>query len=344
MTMKPESHFLKHEQDRAEDFRPNPRLVELIDRLRAILEPVQQAQAARFTAPRYPVVTIVGSPRSGTTLTTQILAATGAFAYPTNFLSRLAYAPQIGAMIQQMLFNPDYDFRDEFADVRSSTGFSSTLGKTGGAMAISEFFHFWRRFFPNHDPGHIPDSLLSAVEVDRMRAELAAIESVFDKPFVSKGMMMQYNLDFFAKTFPELFVLHIRRRPRFLLQSVMTSRRRYYGTDDIWWSVKPREFEWLSQRDPVVQVAGQVYFTVRAIDRGLEQMPAERQLVIEYERLCDAPRAFYEQLRQKMAHLGCSLDDYRLEESFTCADKARMPQDELDRLEAAYEEIAAEHP
>lgn len=337
--MSEESHYIKHERDRAQEFLPNPKLIERIGQLMERLAPIQEKDNARFDAPRLPVVVIVGCPRSGTTILTQILTATGDFAYPTNFLSRFAYAPMLGAMIQQMAFDPDYDYHGELSDIQSVSGFSSVLGKTSGAMAISEFFHFWRRFFPNHDPGYLTPEQLAQVDIARMRAELASIESVFGKPFMSKGMMMQYNVAFFAERMPELLFVHVKREPRYVLQSVMMSRRKYYGTDEIWWSVKPREYPVLAEMDPAHQVAGQVLYTVKSIDDGLASVDETQKIVYDYERLCADPKGFYDVLRSKFEQRGSTLADYALDESFRCANDVKMDESELAGLEKAYEEL-----
>jgi len=34
---------------------------------------------------------------------------------------------------------------------------------------IGEFFHFRRRFFPNHDPGHLTLDELKRVDIARLR-------------------------------------------------------------------------------------------------------------------------------------------------------------------------------
>ena len=333
------SHYLEHECDRSNEFKPTPKLDNLITELRRILEPVQEQLNKQYQAPKYPVVVVLGNPRSGTTILTQILAGTGYFAYPTNFLSRLAYAPWIGAMIQQMLFNPVYDFRGELSDIQSASGFTSTLGKTIGTLAISEFFHFWRKFFPTHDPGYIPEELLEKVDVDRMRSELASIESVFNKPFMSKGKMMQHNITFFAEKVPELFFIHIKRDPMYVMQSVMMSRRKYYGTDKIWWSVKPKEFEFLAQMPPTYQVAGQVLYTLQDIDHGLESVNESRKMIFSYESLCENPKQIFKELQIKFSQYGYPLGDYNLERRFECQNKLRIPEEDFKVLEAAYEEL-----
>jgi hypothetical protein len=336
MTATKESHILKYEQARAEAFRPNQNLNDLLARLMPMLTPVQLQQNAAYVAPRFPVAVIIGCPRSGTTVLTQILAATGDFAYPTNFLSRFAYAPVIGAMIQEMLFNPAYDFRGELADIQSSSNFHSSIGKTSGALGISEFFHFWRKFFPNHDPGHLTDEELAQVDVARMRSELASMESVFNKPFMSKGMMMQFNVRYFAEHVPELFFIHISREPTYLLQSVYLARKQFYGETNVWWSVKPKEYEWLADEDFIHQVAGQVFFTEKAIEEQLAHVPDDRQLVYRYEALCADPQRFYEQLSFQFEQRGYRLNPYRLETSFASNNALKLPREEIDKLEKAY--------
>ena len=78
------------------------RLDGLIDHL---LAPLEKQLVAGFSHPRLPVLFLVGNPRSGSTVFMQFLQSTGAFAVPTNVLSRFYYAPCIGAKIQQLLFN-----------------------------------------------------------------------------------------------------------------------------------------------------------------------------------------------------------------------------------------------
>ena len=101
---------------------------------------------------------------------TQVLAATGAFAYPSNLINRFAFSPYLGAQVQKMLLDPEFDYREELADVQSSINFASTLGRSQGALAVSEFFHFWRRFLPVFDPQFISDDQLDEVRFDPLRA------------------------------------------------------------------------------------------------------------------------------------------------------------------------------
>ena len=140
------SIFQNKENNKTSDFKANAGLNEIINELSTLLKPVQLEKQKRFTENKYPLAFIVGNPRSGTTLFLQWMASSGLFSYPTNVLNRFAYAPYIGALIQQILFNPDYDFQNAFEDNKITPLFDSNLGKTKGAMAPSEFQHFFRNY------------------------------------------------------------------------------------------------------------------------------------------------------------------------------------------------------
>lgn len=335
-----ESHILAHARDRNEKFRPNDKLDKLIAQLRELLVPVQQQVNDRAGTPRYPVIGIAGCPRSGTTFMTQLLAATGAVAYPSNLLSRFAYAPHVGALIQQMLLNPEYDLGDEFSDLRSFGDFSSDIGKTRGALGINEFFHFWRKFMPVHDPGHLADAELEQVDVAAMRKELASIQDVYGKPFMSKVMMLQYNLAYFARALPELKIIHVHRDPLYLMQSVSQARIKYYGNNRIWWSVKPKEYSFLKDADPATQVAGQVLYTDRAITQQLCDLPEDRWISVSYESVCENPREFLAELAERFSMPELARDMTFIQERYPSGNTRRLPDHELAELQESYQRLA----
>lgn len=334
------SHILQHANDRTEAFRPNTKLDALIRQLKNILSPVQETINQGYATPQKPVVIVVGCPRSGTTFLTQLLVATGAFSYPTNLLSRFAFAPHIGALIQQLLLDPDYDLGNEFTDIRSGKDFSSNVGKTVGALNINEFFHFWRRFFPNHDPGFLNDNELTRVDVNRMRTELASIQAVFKKPFMSKGMMLQYNLSFFTKHMPELKIIHVKRDPLYLMQSICEARLKYYGTDKIWWSVKPREYDYLKGRDPLTQVAGQVLFTDKEITMQTQHLDNSRFITVDYEMVCEGPKTFLKYLSQRFSIPEVTSGIENVDDVYPSGNTRRLAEDILVEVEAKYFELS----
>ncbi|WP_372997164.1 sulfotransferase [Marinobacter sp.] len=334
-----ESHILKHAGDRSEVFQPNEKLNGLITQLRELLEPLQLSVDKQSGLPKHPVIGIVGCPRSGTTFMTQLLAATGSVSFPTNLLSRFAYAPHIGALIQQLLLNPEYDLGEEFADLRPTSGFSSNVGKTHGALGINEFFHFWRRFFPVHDPGHLSQEQLDCVDIGTLRQELASIQAVYGMPFMSKVMMLQYNLAYFMEKIPELKIVHVQRDPLYLMQSVTQARLKYYGTDKIWWSVKPKEYSFLKDAAPATQVAGQVLYTENAIQEQLAGVSKDRWITASYEDVCANPRSFLEELAQRFSMPELIRDLSNIESRYTSGNSIRLSEEELEHLMREYRKL-----
>lgn len=273
---------------RINQFKSNPKLDLLISDLRKLLKPLQK-NILFPNAKVLPVGGIIGSPRSGTTLLLQILSSSGLFAYPTNFLARFAYSPYIGALIQQMIFNKDYDYNNNFEDLNSSFSFSSSLGNTTGALAPNEFMHFFRCYMPNHCPRYIDQSESSNIDYLSICKDLISITKVFNKPFVTKTTMLQYNIVESNKHIDFLYWIRIKRNPIAVMKSILKARKTHYGRYDIWWSVKPKEYEFLKDMDVFHQIAGQVYFTEKSLDEELRLIASDRQMTIEYKDLCLHP-------------------------------------------------------
>ncbi len=335
-----ESLLKKYADKTTVPFVKNPLLDELIATLKKKLLPVQREIEATLVSPQWPVLGILGNSRCGSTFFQQWLASLGCFSYPTNLLARFAYAPAIGAMVQNMLFDPKYDFHGDFSDIQSVRGFNSDLGKSKGAMAANEFYHFFRNYLPSFDIQYLDEYELSKSNVTGLKAGLASIESQFKKPFIIKAKMLQYNLGFFDSLMPFWVYVHIRRDPFFTMQSLLLGRERYYNDRTLWWAAKPKEYEWLKDMDVFSQIAGQVYFTNKAIRLGLENVPVERKLVIDYERFCERPKDFYDQLVEKYAVLGYALpSQYSGKEIFSASQSVRLSKSDADALRHAYQEL-----
>lgn len=336
-----DSDILRSQGLRTERFAANHSLSELLSRLSVLLTPAQSTLSEPFEACERPVVVVIGVPRSGTTLATQILAGSGAFAYPSNLMSRLAFAPGIGAMLQELIFNERFDLGGEFSSLRHETEYRSELGKTTGPLGVSEFFHFWRRFFPVHDPGWLNDDELDLVDVAGMRRELAAIESVFRRPFVSKGMMLQFNLDFYAERVPEFFFVHVRRDPLSVMRSIALARRKFYRDDSVWWSVRPRQCDFLRKLTFHEQVAGQVYFTERAINDGLAGIEECRFLQVDYTDICASPIDLVSEVVEK-TKTAVQGDSGKTPSEFAESGQNGLAHTESRMLEIAYDRFVSQ--
>ncbi len=326
------------EFERQPEFKRNEKLEELLSEINSILEVAETKIVKLFHMPRYPLIFVVGCARSGSTLMMQWLARTGRVAYPTNLLSRFYGAPYIGALIQQLLTAPEYNFRDEIPDFSNGTAFYSDLGKTRGALAPNEFWYFWRRFFRYGEIQYLDEESLAKVDAAKFIAEIAAIESVFEKPLVLKGHIINWNIPYVSRTLEKLLFIYIKRHPFYTIQSLLEARLRYFGDIKRWYSFKPREYHELKSLDPLEQVTGQVYFTDEAVKQGLEQIDASRWLQVSYEDFCESPGQVFSQISEKLRNLGMKIGNWEYEgpENFRPTNQVRLLEEECRRIIAAY--------
>jgi hypothetical protein len=335
------SVHLDNLNNRTQQFARNNQLEELLKELSDLLAPVDEKVSAKFERPKWPPLFLIGSPRSGTTFVMQLLNATGQFAVPTNLLSRFYYAPYLGARIQQLLTDKSFDYNNEMGDFASREDFNSRLGKTTNALSPSEFTYFWRRFIPNYDPQYLSSVEEEQIDGRGLSSGLAAIEAVLQKPLATKAFIIQYNLPKLYELFNNCIFVQVRRDPLYVMQSIYEARKSFYNTLDIWWSVKPKEFPELQHLDVYQQIAGQIFYTERALTDGLSQVPDKSRLIVEYEEVCQNPYGFYGMLREKYKENQYELpDDVRLPKGFSPSNKIRIPQAEFQKLAVAYESFA----
>lgn len=324
------------DRGRSRSFQRDNRLEQVLKELNDYLADIQQEINKRYSAPRYPLILIVGSPRSGSTLLTQWLSGLGLFGYPTNLSSRFFAAPYIGARIQQALC--EYDSRGEVFGHQTVDSFQSELGKTRGPLEPHEFWYFWRRFFKFGEIQVVPEEELAKVDTERLLAELASFEAASGKPLVMKGMNLNWHIPFLNKCFDKILFLFTKRQPVYNAQSLLQARKKFFSTYERWYSFKPPEYEELAQMDVYRQVMGQVYYTNRAVSKGLETVPAGRKLVVDYNEFCQSPGTVFDALVERLNAEGCELErEYDGVDGFDHTDRVKLPGDEFERLQHAYE-------
>jgi hypothetical protein len=321
----------------------NPYLEQLLSEINGILEPVEKSiiSDSHFIRPRFPVLFVVGASRCGSTLLMQWLANTGCFAYPTNLLSRFYAAPYLGAKFQLLLTSPKYNYNNEILDFNQEIAFHSELGKTKGALSPNGFWYFWRRFLPNRLPGYLDEEALSKVDKDGLTSELAAIEAVFDQPLALKGLFIEQNIPFFSSLFDNIFVIFLKRLPFYNIQSLLQARIDFYGDSSAWYSVKPPEYDSLRDLSPIEQVSGQVYYTNKAIEDGLNQISSHKSLIVNYEDFCENPEQIFNQIKQGYNQLGYENSwIYHGPEQFHSTNKLKLSPEECELIIKAYKRIS----
>ncbi|MDX4040270.1 sulfotransferase [Aliarcobacter skirrowii] len=306
----------QEEINRVEKFKRNNSLEEFLKEINNDLWNTEEKLLIKKT-PEYPLIFVMGPLRSGSTLMTQWLANLG-FAYPTNLMSRFYKAPIIASKIQMLLTDERYNYRNEIRDFNSGIDFSSENGKTRGALAPNEFWYFWRRFLPFKELDYLPtQELFEKVDIDTFKSEFAGMTEVFQKPFVLKGMILNYNIDFLDKIFDKAIFIYTKRDPLTNIESALKAREKQLGSIEEWYSFKIPEYEELKKLNPYEQVAGQIYYINKAVENGLENVANHKKLIVNYEEFCENPKKIYDELKEKLDKQGYKLDkEYNGENSF----------------------------
>lgn len=281
------------------DFSKNTQLDQYLQRLNRILQPSEQLLIDELSQTdvrkQFPTVIKIGLPRTGGTLLTQWALSSGLFYLPTNFLSRFHRVPAVGTLISELIANPELDYRSEFSDVKRIVEFSSDIGKTRGLLAPHEFWYFWRSYL------HLPDVPVTDAEFvefsrfPEFNAAVLAMQAITQKPLFLKGHLVNFYLDAVIDRFDNFVFFHMRRNLVDVAKSLYRARIKWTGTENAWFSHKPRQYDQLKDLEPIEQVAGQVYFIEAEIESKRSTL-GDRYLSVDYETICNEPRKTFDEL------------------------------------------------
>jgi hypothetical protein len=96
--------------------------------------------------------------------------------------------------------------------------------------------------------------------------------------------------------------------------------------------------------DPYFQVVGQVFFTNKAIQEGLNAIHSSRWIKINYEDLCNSPISIWEKISALM-----NINGYQLEKKyngplkFECMNKLKLAKSAKDGIYRAYHLLEQEY-
>lgn len=258
-----------------------------------LLRPFERLALKLLPQGNYPLVFIVGVPRSGTTLLSQLAARYLKVAYINNWVARYWMAPVIGSMLYRRLFDPA---KTEEMRLESSEG------RTKGAASPHEFAWFWQYWsaWPEHD--QLTPAEARAVNWAAIGTELNGVANYWRRPLILKSInYTDYQIGELYARFPNAHFIYIKRDPMYVAQSILEVRRGMYGDEKLWWSVKPADYaDWL-EKSPEEQVAHQINHISASIEQAFARLPQERRLTVDYEDMVANPQACLTRLAGFMA-------------------------------------------
>ncbi len=249
--------------------------------LRSLNEHLEPAERALYVDREiaHPFLFVVGLPRSGTTLLSQLLAYCLDVGYMTNFTARFWLAPVHGLRLGRIMLGSD-----------RPAVFESDYARTDDLREIHEFGYFWRHWLrkTTFDDVVRADELEDTIDWAGLRLTLANVQAELGKPFVGKNMLGAYHMPRLSNVLGNVIWVHISRDPLDAAVSILDARRKHYDDPRHWWSYVPVEYDRLADLDEWGQIAGQVHYLERLYESELAGL-GDGAIRVGYEQLCDDP-------------------------------------------------------
>jgi len=226
--------------------------------------------------PEFPIVFIIGAPRSGSTILYQLI---------TNFFD-VSYINNLIHLSRENLFF-GFWFSNLLYKNKKHNNFQSNYGNTNkfGLNAPSEGGPIWYKWFSKEEIYFEKDSL-SDKKVKQIRKHFYAIINKQQKPLIIKNLMFCQRLQVLKQIFPEAKIIIIKRDPLYLAQSLYIGRTKTNKNQlNEWWSIKPKNYYSLKNLNVFSQIAGQVYYIEKQISDDIKLFPQENIFKINYEDL-----------------------------------------------------------
>ncbi len=277
-----------------EEFRKNENDERFIERFNAALVDIEKEYISAQEQSNQPVLFICGAPRSGITLLTQVFARSGLFNYITNFTARFWRVPFVGFYLEKLI------------GLRNLVGisghtFKSSLGRTDGILDPHDFTYFWK-YWLKYDGKHdiFPESKFKEIDVKGVRKEINAMVNFYEKPIFFRNILIYANPWLLHKIFPSSYFVVMRRDTLSNALAILEARRLYFGDENGWLSVRPRNYEELKNQPVEVQIIGQIKGIHDEIIKQTKDF-TEGIINITYEELCNNP---YDTTLKVAEHIG----------------------------------------
>ena len=272
-------------------------------------------------------VFIVGPPRSGTTLFYQSFIHRFQVGYLSNVMDWFPGRPCVGYKIQKLLLNR-----------KSATSqvepFRSQYGKTTGLLGPYEAGPFWYQWFPHGDDGIITGADLTSQNQNAMRRAVARLQRISGTPVVFKNVYNILRIDALHTVFPTALFISIVRNPVEIAQSILLARRKERSDSVSWWSVRPPNWQLVSDQPPIDQVAFQAVSLMQLMKTSFSLLPQGHHIQIAYKQFCFDPEGNMHEVDKFLARKNVSLKKHhRLPEKFPYSGNPKLAPDEYEHLE-----------
>ena len=288
------SNFQSLNRKRSTQYQKDERQENFLENFNETLLPLEES-LYEVEELQHPMIFVVGYPRSGTTLLTQVLAHGLNLGYINNVMARFWKTPVTGIKFSQSVFKQQQD-----------TGFDSDYGATSRLTNIHEFGYFWRNWLQKHTFEDIvhADEKEDRLDWEGLKAVLANMQYQFGKSMVFKNIYGSYHMERMKRELGKVFYVYIERDPLDSALSIIDARKKYYNDIDTWWSYVPPEYNKIKDANAYRQIAGQIHYLKKYYRQSLLKPEIkDSSILVNYSDLCGDPRAFLKSVTGKLSAL-----------------------------------------
>ena len=277
-----------------------------------------------------PTLHVIGAPRSGTTLMTQLLATSLDVGYINNLIAAFWSVPLYGIRLSKKLLNDKQD-----------SSFSAQYGRTTGISEPHEFGYFWSKLLDYRNMIPKTESEASRIDWNNVAKVLKNINHEFGVPTVYKSFLLGLHIREIQKVMPKSIFIFLNRDPVQNAISVYEMRLNLFGRADEWNSLLPKEYEELKSRPIPEQVAGQVHYVNEVFKRQTSYALPNTVINVSYEQLCKNPADEIEKIISLTKKHGYEFaDDFKRPKDFQLRYKDISSNPVYQEIAAATEKFA----
>ena len=239
---------------------------------------------------RLPLIFVLGCPRSGTTLTYQLLIN----AFETGYISN-RIAPFYGALgFAEKFFGSGARF--------SPVSYKSQHGVTEGSSGPHECGAFWYQFFPK-DSHYSSLSIIDQKKINQLKKHVTLFQKSVGQPIIFKNVVNCARLQVLQSVFPDAVFIVVRRNREATVRSILKAREHVGVNAGEWWSLRPDGYESVQAVDSRGIAEAQFDLTYQIIDRDLKG----RRLDVDYEALSENPHDELREIEDRLRDFGIEL-------------------------------------
>lgn len=323
------------DQKLAVAFKKNENFEEILYSLNNCLA-VEERKLLQDGIDYFPTLHILGAPRAGTTLVSQLVLSYLPVGYINNLIAAFWKAPIYGIELSNKLLGNNYE-----------SEFKSTFGRTDNINEPHEFGYFWNYHLKYNDLEQKGKAHEAQINWSRLSKLLNNMTYHFGQPIIFKSFLFGFHALAAFKAMPKVCFIYIKRDFLSNAFSILKLRKELNGDIKEWGSIRPRQYNQLKRLSVYEQIAGQILCMEHEYLTQLRELPAENKLFFRYEDICENPNEFIEEVYDLLInHYNADNMTIKKIPSFKAVlvEENKYPKDEIMKFLKARERISEIFP